>query len=301
MEHLLLNTKKLLSASVAANSQIVYKNALSAFTTFRQRYNFPDAWPSPVEHVALFISYCFETGYSPSTIATYVSGISFYHKTHNLEDPTAVFIVKKLLEGFRRKRQRRDVRAPIIEAILQKICSVLSDICFSTYESCLFKASYLPAYNGLLRVSEIVFTNHINANRPLLFSDVQFTDGSQAVLISIRVSKTNQSEAPTILRIPRSGNPSLCCVTAVQNYLRLRPCHSQYFFRHINGSPLTWSQFTGVLAKAIRCLGLPTQVYTSHSFRIGHASDLASKGVSNETIKKVGRWKSDVMERYIRL
>ena len=69
----------------------------------------------------------------------------------------------------------------------------------------------------------------------------------------------------------------------------------------MNGSPLTRSQFTGVLAKAIRCLGLPTQVYTSHSFRIGHASDLASKGLSNETIKKLGRWKSDAVERYIRL
>ena len=139
----------------------------------------------------------------------YVSGISFYHKIHNFEDPTAVFIVKKLLEGFRRTGQRRDVRAPVTEAILQKVCSVLPDICFSTYESCLFKAAYLVAYFGLLRVSEIVFTNQINANRPLLYSDVQVTDGSQAVLISIRVSKTNQSGAPTILRIPRSGNPSL--------------------------------------------------------------------------------------------
>ena len=69
----------------------------------------------------------------------------------------------------------------------------------------------------------------------------------------------------------------------------------------MNGSPLTRSQFTGVLAKAIRCLGLPTQVYTSHSFRIGRASDLASKGLSNETIKQLGRWKSDAVERYIRL
>ena len=301
MEHLLVDTTKLLSASVPANLQIVYRNALSAFTIFRRRYNFPDAWPSPVEHVALFISYCFATGYSPSTIATYVSGISFYHKIHNLEDPTAVFIVKKLLEGFRRTRQRRDVRAPITVAILQKVCSVLPDICFSTYESCLFKAAYLVAYFGLLRVSEIVFTNQINANRPLLYSDVQVTDGSQAVLISIRVSKTKQSGAPTILRIPRSGNPSLCCVTAVQNYLHLRPCHPQYFFSHMNGSPLTRSQFTGVLAKAIRCLGLPIQVYTSHSFRIGRASDLASKGLSNETIKQLGRWKSDAVERYIRL
>ena len=69
----------------------------------------------------------------------------------------------------------------------------------------------------------------------------------------------------------------------------------------MNGSPLRRSQFTGVLAKAICHLSLPTQVYTSHSFRTGRASDLASKSLSNETIKKLGRWKSDAVERYIRL
>lgn len=254
-----------------------------------------------MEHIILFISYCFDIGYSPSTITTYMSGISFYHKLRDLKDPTALFIVKKLLEGCRRIRPRQDVRAPITEEILNKICIMLPDICYSFYETCLLKAACLTAYYGLLRVSEIVFTCQIQADRPLQPADVQVVESSLALIISIRVSKTNQAGAPTVLRIPASSNPTLCCVRAVQHYLCIRPSYSRYFFCHVNGAPLTKSQFSGILTKAIRAIGLPTQLYSSHSFRIGRATDLAAKGVSSDIIKKLGRWRSDTVERYIRL
>lgn len=300
MGHLFLDSQKLLSASISVNSQTVYKNALSAFARFRHQYNFPNTWPSPVEHIIFFVSYCFNSGYSPSTITTYISGISFYHKLRDINDPTATFIVKKLLEGCKRIRPRKDVRAPITEEILSKICIVLPDICYSSYESCLFKAAYLTAYYGLLRVSETVFTSQIQADRPLQSSDVQVIESSLALIISIRVSKTNQAGPPTVLRIPASRDPTLCCVRAVQHYLSIRP-HSRYFFCHVNGAPLTRTQFSGILTKAIRVISLPTELYSSHSFRIGRATDLAAKGVSSDAIKKLGRWRSNAVERYIRL
>ena len=278
----------------------MYKNALSAFQAFRQNYRLSIVWPASIEHVTLFISYCFELGYSPSTITLYMSGISFYHKIHSLQDPTAAFVIRKLLEGFKRARKRHDLRAPITETILRKILNALPSICYSEYECNLFKAAYLLAYFGLLRVSEVVFTSQIQANRPLLFADVQ-VEGSNAVLINIRISKTNQCGLPSILRVPISDDPSFCCVTAIRHYLRFRPNGAHYFFSHINGSPLTRSQFSSVLAKTIQVLGLPSHIYTSHSFRIGRATMLASRGVSNDTIKKLGRWSSGVVERYIRL
>ena len=71
-------------------------------------------------------------------------------------DTTTTFIVKKILEGCRRTRPQRDVRAPITEAMLGKLCAVLPGICFSRYETILFKAAFLTAYFGLLRVSEVV-------------------------------------------------------------------------------------------------------------------------------------------------
>ena len=300
MGNLHLSMQRLLSASLSSSTHLVYRNALATFRNFRQSYSLCETWPAPVNHLTLFISFCFEMGYSPSTITTFISGVSFYHKIHQREDPTDAFIIRKLIEGCKRLRKRQDIRAPITESILTKICQILPNICFSFYEACLFRAAFLLAYYGLLRVSEIVFTNKVQADRPLLASDIQTEGGSKALLVSIRVSKTNQSGPPTILRIPVGKNHNLCCVSAIQRYLSLRPIGPPYLFVHSNGKPLTRSQFCGVLAKTIRSLGLPSQLYPSHSFRIGRATTLAAQCISNETIKKLGRWKSNAVERYIR-
>ena len=298
--HLVLKSQHLLSASLANNSQLVYNNALTAFQTFRHNYSLPHFWPAPIEHIILFISYCFDLGYSPSSISTYISGIGCYHKLCNLKDPTAVFIVKKLLEGCRRSRPRTDVRAPITKLILQKICSNLPLICYSSYETCLFRAAYLTAYFGLFRVSEIVFSNPMQPGRPLQGSDVKVINNPKSLTISVTASKTNQAGPPTVVRIPPSDDPSLCCVTAVQQYLRFRPAGAHYFFVHANGTPLTRCQFSGVLSKSVKISGLPSKLYTSHSFRIGRASDLASEGIPDYIIKRLGRWKSNAVAGYIR-
>ncbi|MCG7866998.1 MAG: hypothetical protein JAY74_11595, partial [Candidatus Thiodiazotropha taylori] len=109
-----------------------------AFQQFRALYFLPDLWPIPPSQLTLFFSYCFAKGYAPSTLNTYASGLSFFHKLYNLTDPTEFFVVKKLLEGCKRLRKRRDVRAPISKPILVRICSVLPAICASNYETLLF-------------------------------------------------------------------------------------------------------------------------------------------------------------------
>ena len=294
-----MNARRLLTASIAPNSQFVYRNALSAFEAFCRAYNIEISWPVPVPHVSLFIAYCFENGYSPATVSSYISGLSFYHKIRNLPDPTSAFIIKKLLEGFRRSDRRHDVRAPITMVILKQICSVLPTFCYSEYECSLFKAAYLLAYHALLPVSEIVFSNHIQANRPLLASDLQLVNEASAIQVTIRISKTNQSGVPTILLIPRSHDTASCCVQAMQHYLRFRPPGPQYLFCHQNGTPLTRYQFSSVLAKAVRQAGLLLN-YSSHSFRIGRATDLAAMGVTTEKNMELGRWRSKAVTRYIR-
>ena len=230
-----------------------------------------------------------------------MSGISFQHKVNDLYDPTKSFVVKKLLEGCKRIRRSNDIRAPITTTVLGKIISILPQICISPYEAQLFRAAYLLAYFGLMRVSELVYTNALHAVRPLFYSDITITSGAEAMLISIRVSKTNQRGPATTIRIPRLCNNDLCPVKAMQNFLKLRPSGSQhqYLLCHSNGSPLTRSQFSGVLVKSVRALGLPTHIYTPHSFRIGRASVLAAEGVSHDDIKTLGRWKSSVFKRYI--
>ena len=161
-------------ASLAINTQMAYKNAVSAFNKFRSHHNLGSQWPAAVIHVQYFISSCFERGFSPATISSYCSGISFFHKINNLSDPTSTFIIQKMLEGCRRSRKHYDNRAPISKETLNMICSKLPQICSNQYETLLFTAAFTLAYYGLLRVSELVYTDPMHKDRPLQLSDVSY-------------------------------------------------------------------------------------------------------------------------------
>ena len=87
----------------------------------------------------------------------------------------------------------------------------------------------------------------------------------------------------------------------MREYVQVRPKHGGFFFCHANGNPLTRSQFSGVLCKALKQCGFLSGSYKSHSFRIGRASELAVQGVPGENIKKMGRWSSSAYKTYLRL
>lgn len=141
----------MLSASLSENTRAVYNNVMNSFNIFRQQYVLTNSWPVPVPHVASYTYYCFHQGYSPASVSTYLSAISYFHKLQRLQDPTQSFIIKKILEGFRRLRARPDIRAPITYDILVKICQVLQFVCYSNYEVALFRAAFSLAYFRLLR------------------------------------------------------------------------------------------------------------------------------------------------------
>ena len=139
-------------------------------------------------------------------------------------------------------------------------------------------------------------------DQPLQVSDVLCTTkaGQNILRIRQRKAKCNQTGKPYIIDIPAIESTE-CPLLAMEAFLKIRPHKSVYLFCHINGQPLTRYQFGAVLNKAITALNLPTTHFRTHSFRIGAASWLASKGVSYETIKKMGRWQSNSFLKYIRL
>jgi len=98
-----------------------------------------------------YIAYLSYTGLSASTILTYISGLSYTHKLHSLEDNTKSFLVGKLLEGLRlKKTQKSDIRLPISISLLKRLIQSLPSVCYSAYESMLFDSafslSFLPYY-----------------------------------------------------------------------------------------------------------------------------------------------------------
>ena len=122
---------------------------------------------------------------------TYCSGISFFHKVHELTDPTSSFVIQKMLEGRCRSQKQNDNRATISKHLLTGICAKLNEICYSPYEVLLFKAIFTLAYFGLCRISELVYTGPMHTDRPLQWGDVSYNSCNKVLVIQIRKSKTD--------------------------------------------------------------------------------------------------------------
>lgn len=112
-------------------------------------------------------------------------------------------------------------------------------------------------------------------------------------------SKTDQLGRGIWLTLRAVTDSILCPVSNVSHYRSIRPQSSGSFLIHENSCPLTVYQFNAVLRKSFILLNLDRLKFTSHSFRIGAATE-ARMGLSSDLIKKIGRWDSSRFLLYIR-
>lgn len=159
------------------------------------------------------------------------------------------------------------------------------------------------AFFGLLRVSEFTVDSRLATdNKVLNFQDITICHGARGpyMLVTIRFSKTDQHGASTTLKLNGNSQAGRCPVGAVVAYLNVRPPRHGPFFCHADGTPLTRYQFGAVLRKVLAFTGLKAAEYGTHSFRIGAATSAAIRGVSEEKIQDMGRWRSEAYRTYIR-
>ena len=114
------------------------------------------------------------------------------------------------------------------------------------------------------------------------------------------MSKTDQLGLGTMIEIVPSTESSLL-YSSLSNFLKIRPNFDGPLFCHFNGEYLTAYQFSQMLKKCVKFLGIDTSTFKSHSFRIGCASDLFVRGKTEDEIKEIGRWKSNAYKSYIRI
>ena len=105
-----------------------------------------------------------------------------------------------------------------------------------------------------------------------------------------------------------SANPTknrlyYCPFQALRDYIQTRPSArnlSKQFFIYADGSAVTPDRLRRILKFMLNKLNIDDRLYNLHSLRIGQCSDLYAHGVSVETIKKIGRWKSNAIFTYLR-
>ena len=140
-----------------------YERAIKLYTTFLERLSQNTLKPFLVSshHVMLFVAHCYYSNLAASTVLTYISASSYFHKIKGFPDPTQSFVIKKCLQGYQKERATNDHRKPIALNILCNLIASLKHTTSSEFLRVMLKAMYLLAFHAFLRIGE--FTSNSQA------------------------------------------------------------------------------------------------------------------------------------------
>ena len=173
------------------------------------------------------------------------------------------------------------------------------------YLELLYKTIFLIAFYGLLRIGEVAESPHAikaanvfigtNKNKVLLILYSSKTHGKESRPQRVKISESIQS---------KKGDKFFCPFRTIKSYFKLRGPYrhtDEQFFVFRDGSNVTPDNIRLVLNQALKRLDLDSTVYSFHSIRIGRATQLIKDGCSIEEVKRLGRWKSNAVYRYIKM
>ena len=114
--------------------------------------------------------------------------------------------------------------------------------------------------------------------------------------IRLKYSKTDQLGSRLDIVLGRTYQ-DICPVVAAMAYLAVRRHGEGPLFKFADGRYLTKEHFTHRIREALVALGLHSEDYAGHSFRIGAATMAVQIGLEDSTFRTLGRWKSDTYLR----
>ena len=205
----------------------------------------------------------------------------------------------RTLLGIARSRPSPPNRVfPISFPLLYQLVDVLPSCTKTPYYCILMKALFLLAYYGALRAGELCRSGTLS--HTLKLEDVLLGQGANGSEVKITLKSYKHSKREANLLLPPHPAPNLCPVTALSEYLKIRPKGSPYLFLGESGKPVQRASLAATLKTAIDRLGRDPAKFNTHSFRAGRATDLAAEGAPEAVIRETGRWHSNAFLNYIR-
>ena len=308
LPQLRLQAGKLLGASLAPSSRVVYRRAAFKYGNFiRSVYTSDVLVPISVDKMITFLACLHSQGLAPATITTYSAALGYFNKRAGFPDVSQLFLVQKTLTGIQRSGVSKPLCNLINLPLLHKLIDAIPRFAASHFDMVLCKSMFLLAFHAFLRVGEFTVRNNTSPSQCLKFNDCEFTfsSGSPQSLtgleVTLRFFKGNVSRQPFVIFVPLSNHPNYCAVRTMAQYSYLRGSRPGPVFCCSRGTPISRSYFSQLLKQALLCANLDATAIKPHSFRIGAATTACMHGIADQDIQKLGRLKSDAFERYIRI
>ena len=267
-----------------------------------------DIKPKSLEQrIILFTGYLIDQKKKSSTVHSYVSAIKSTLQMEGFEINENQYLLSSLTKACHFKNDRATIKRPIQMKTLRILLRSTENYFLEMnqpYLSILYQAIFVKCYYGLFRIGEVTSGSH-----PVLVNDVEIGTNKNKLKFTLKSSKTHCiGDPPQIVKIAsdkqgKQYDSQFCPFDILRRYLAQRkPYKSEKepFFVFRDRSPVTPANVWKVFKVLLKINNYSLKEFSLHGFRSGRAVDLLKAGVSVETIKKLGRWKSNCVYRYLK-
>ena len=139
--------------------------------------------------------------------------------------------------------------------------------------------------------------------------DIHVGQNKDKILMILYSSKTHGKESrPQQIKIHAVPTTThrikhFCPFKMVRRYMKIRGEYDyseEPLFIWRDGSQVSSQQVRKTLRECLQNLGPDAQLYDTHSFRIGMASDMMKQNFSISQIRQKGRWRINMVFKYLR-
>ena len=203
-------------------------------------------------------------------------------------------------------------RFPISKSLLMLILwQVGHHFAEQPYLAITYKTILSTAYFGMFRIGELTATISKHA---VLAKDVHIAINKRKILLLLHSLKTHGPNCkPQKIKITSTptGNEKqvklndqiFCPYMLLRNYLSARCGYhgsEENFFIFRDKTVVSAQNVQSLLKLILKKAGFDHRLYDTHSLRAGKSLDLLKAGVSVETIKQLGHWKSNTVFTYLK-
>ena len=266
----------------------------------------PGEWE---DRLVLFTGFLVDNQLQSFSVRSYISAIKSVLLESNIKIEENKFLLNSLTRACKVKNDILVTRLPIqkdlVHALLrqtEKLFNKPSNT--QPYLEIMYKALLVATYYGLLRIGEVTQSIHVllarneNKNKlPFMLNTSKTHDlGSppQMIKISQKLSRKEKMH-----ELQEKYNP----FNLIRAYLHRRllaQTSTEQFFVFSDNTPVKPCHFRLTLKTLLSQLKFQTDLYVVHGLRGERACDLMKYGLSVETIKKLGRWKSNAVFAYLK-
>ena len=264
-------TKQLIKASIAPNTEKAYRLALERFYLFLDGRTLEDT------HLAAYITHLHDQGKSPATISQVVAAVKWTLK--HSQNGTELPITNATLAGIRRdgKTRGRGQVDGLLWKDVEKVC--LSCELENTKAGYRDSALIRLMSDCLLRVSEVVAVNCGHLKGKTLHIPVSKTD-TEGKGQSLYITDDTREVIAKYRDMAQIGRGALF------RYIRRGD--------HVQTSRLHSHSARRIIQKRAKAVGIDNFI-SGHSLRVGSAVSLAQAGATVVDMQTAGRWKSSQM------